>query len=168
MLQIQLPHNIGNTSFQTPVHSRPRSDTLTDGGPTARSDPENTFYRGVRAAGSVDARTDGGPKLPNWIQTPMYPILRSGTRTDAGGRHSLVQFAARDDLVFGTGFRVDAGTRENEETGKARVEDAEIHAAVMPMQPTLYGPPPTSPSATRDSWADIIYSTTKRRGESDN
>lgn len=152
MLQIQLPHNIGNTSFQTPVHSRPRSDTLADGGPTARS----------------DARTDGGPKLPNWIQTPMYPILRSGTRTDAGGRHSLVQFAARDDLVFGTGFRVDAGTRENEETGKARAEDAEIHAAVMPMQPTLHNPPPMSPSTTRDSWADVIYSTTKRRGESDN
>jgi hypothetical protein len=65
-------------------------------------------------------------------------------------------------IVFGTCFGVDAGTRDksdmyNEEMGKARAEDTEIRAAAfqtdafafaMPMQPTLYNPPPTSPSAS--------------------
>jgi hypothetical protein len=55
-------------------------------------------------------------------------------------------------IVFGTSFGVDAGTRDksdvyNEEMGKARAEDTEIRAAAfqtdafalaMPMQPTLY------------------------------
>jgi len=63
-------------------------------------------------------------------------------------------------IVFGRGFGVDAGTIDksgmyNEETVKAREEDAGIRAAAfhtdvfapaMPMQPTLYNPPPMSPS----------------------
>jgi hypothetical protein len=114
MLQIQFRHNMGPTSFHTPMYSIPG-------------------YGGVF-----------GPP------SPVAPIY-----TGYGGPPQV-------QIVFGSGFGVDAGTRDksdmyNEEVGKARAEDTEIRAAAfqtdafafaMPMQPTLYNPPPMSPSTS--------------------
>ena len=86
--------------------------------------------------------------------SPMTPI-QAPTYTGYGGPPHV-------QIVFGTSFGVDAGTGDksgmyDEEMGKARAEDAEIHVAssqtdtfacVMPMQSTLYNPTPMSPSAT--------------------
>ncbi len=124
MLQIQFPHNMGPTSFQTPMYSihgyggvfGPPSPMMPYGGVFGLPSPEAPLYTGY-----------GGP--------PQVQI------------------------VFGKGFGVDAGTRDklgmyNEEMVNAREEDAKIRAASfqtdvfassMPMQPTLYNPPPMSP-----------------------
>ena len=88
----------------------------------------------------------GPPSPMTPVQAPMY--------TGYGG-------PPRGQIVFGTSFGVDAGTRDtsgvyNEEMGEARADDAEIHAAslqteafvsAMHTQPTFYNLPPMSPSA---------------------